>query len=476
MKGSPTSPFIIKTLVLSITYYRQFTFRKLNMRRLIPILMLALCVTSTFAQVKVAPLDIKQRTLPNGLKVVSVRDTTNPTVSIHMWYDVGGKNDPVGRSGFAHLFEHLMFKSTQNMPNEKMDRLTEDVGGFNNASTWPDFTNYFEVVPSNHLEVLLWAEADRMVNLNVNEENFQSERKVVQEEYRQRVLDPPYGRLYWYLDDITFQKHPYRRGVIGDLEQLEAATRADAEKFYKSYYRPDNAVMIVVGDFDQAQFDGWVDKYFGKIAKPSAAIARVTEVEPEWTTERRFEKFAPVVPFPATAIVYRAPKTTSPDIPALRLAASIMSGGESSRLYQSLVRTQEIAQEADMDLELNTEGGRISFIGVGAEKGTSQNLEASLLAELKKIQDQGVTAKELEKAKNQLISEAIRSRETNDGTAIAIERAVAYQGDPTAVNNEVAALQAVTAADIQRVMKQYFKDNNRVVIHYNQEKKAEGAQ
>jgi zinc protease len=360
------------------------------------------------------------------------------------------------------------------MPNEKMDRLTEDVGGFNNASTWPDYTNYYEVVPSNHLETLLWAESDRMANLNVNEANFLSERKVVQEEYRTRILDQPYGRLYWYLDDVTFQKHPYRRGVIGDLDQLEAATRADAEKFYKDFYRPDNAVLIVVGDFQQAQLDSWVDKYLGAVKKPTDSIARVTEVEPEWTTERRFEKFAPIVPFPATAIVYRAPKTTSADIPALRLAASILSGGESSRLYMALVRNQQIAQEANLDLTLNAEGGRMALIGIGAEKGTSQNLEAALLAELKKIQDSGVTAKELEKAKNQLVSEVIRERETNDGKAIAIEQAVAYQGDPKAVNKDVAELEAVTAADIQRVMKQYFKDNNRVVIYYSQEKKAEG--
>ena len=444
------------------------------MRKITPILLIAIFCASAFAQVKVAPLNIKERTLSNGLKVVSVQDNSSPTVSIHLWYNVGGKNDPVGRSGFAHLFEHMMFKATKNMPSEKLDRLTEDVGGFNNASTWPDYTNYFEVVPSNHLETLLWAEGERMVNLNVDEANFLSERKVVQEEYRTRVLDPPYGRLYWYLDDVTFQKHPYRRGVIGDLDQLEAATRSDAEKFYKEYYRPDNAVMIIVGDFEQAQLDSWVDKYFGAIKKPADAIARVTEVEPEWTTERRFEKFGPIVPFPATAIVYRAPKTTSPDIPAIRLAASILAGGESSRLYMSLVRNQQIAQEATLDLTLSAEGGRMSFIGIGAEKGTSQNLEASLLAELKKVQDSGVTAKELEKAKNQLISEAIRDRETNDGKALAIEQAVAYQGDPKAVNKDVAALEAVTAADIQRVMKQYFKDNNRVVIYYNQEKKAEG--
>lgn len=432
-----------------------------------------LLISIVGAQVKVAPLELKERTLSNGLRVVTHRDTSNPTVSIHVWYDVGGKNDPPGRSGFAHMFEHMMFKATKNMPDEKMDRLTEDVGGFNNASTWPDYTNYYEVVPSNHLEPILWAEADRMVNLNVDEKNFASEREVVKEEYRQGILAPPYGKLFWLLDDITFQKHPYRRGVIGNLEELSAATRADAEKFYRDFYRPDNAVLIVVGDFDQKELDGWIDKYFGSIPKPSGRIPRVTEVEPEWTTERRFQEFGPRVPFPATAIVYRAPRTTSPDIPALRLAASIMSGGESSRLYQSLVRDLKISQQAFLDLELNAEGGRMSLIAIGSQDGTSDNLEKALLAELKKMQDGGVTPKELEKAKNQLIAGALRARETNDGKAIAIERAITYQGSAKAVNQEVAGLQAVTAADIQRVMKQYFKDNNRAVIHYNQGKEKE---
>jgi len=445
------------------------------MRKITFAAFISLCLLITaFGQVKVAPLPIKQRTLANGLRVVSLQDNTSPTVSIHVWYDVGGKNDPPGRSGFAHMFEHMMFKATKNMPNEKMDRLTEDVGGFNNASTWPDFTNYYEVVPSNHLEPLLWAESDRMVHLNVDDTNFASERDVVKEEYRQSVLAPPYGKLFWLLDDVTFQKHPYRRGVIGDLDQLSAATRADAEAFYKTYYRPDNAVLIVVGDFDQKQLDSLVDKYFGRIPKPSGTIPRVAEVEPEWTTERRVNEFGPRVPFPATAIVYRAPRTNSPDIPALRIAAAILSGGESSRMYMSLVRNLQIAQQADLDLELNTEGGRMSLLAIGAEKGTSQNLEAALLAELKKIQDGGVTAQELEKAKNQLVASSIRARETNDGKAIAIERAVAFLGDPTAVNREVSDIQAVTAADVQRVMKQYFKDNNRVVIYYNQAKAAEG--
>jgi zinc protease len=423
---------------------------------------------ASFGQIKVQPIDLKERTLYNGLRIVTVQDNSNPTVSIHVWYDVGGKNDPPGRSGFAHMFEHMMFKATKHMPDEKFDRLTEDVGGFNNASTWPDFTNYYEVVPSNHLERLLWAEADRMVNLNVDDKSFASERDVVKEEYRQGVLAPPYGKLFWLMDDKTFEKHPYRRGVIGNLDELGAATRADAEAFYKTFYRPDNAVLIVVGDFEKKQADAWIDKYFGSIAKPSGSIPRVTEVEPAWTQERRYNEFGPRVPFPAIAIVYQAPKTTNPDIPAIRLAESILSGGASSRLYQSLVREQQIAQQANLDLELNAEGGRMSFVGIGSEKGTSENLEKAWLAELEKIQKDGVTDKELQKAKNGYIAGSIRFRETNDGKAILIERAVAYNGDPNAVNRELDTIQAVTPADIKRVMNQYFKPNNRVVINYSQ--------
>ena len=445
------------------------------MRRITPILLIAILCTSAFAQVKVPPLDIKQRTLQNGLRIVSVRDNTSPTVSIHVWYNVGSKDDPQGRSGFAHMFEHMMFKSTKNMPSEKLDRLTEDVGGFNNASTYDDFTNYFEVVPSNHLEPLLWAEADRMVNLNVDEANFVSERDVVKEEFRQRILANPYGLLFGqYLEKYSFKVHPYRRPGIGNLDELQAATPKDANEFYKLYYRPDNAVLIVVGDFEQKQFDGWIDKYFGGIPKPTGSIPRVTAVEPERTAEERYVTTAPNVPFPATAITYLAPPSKSSDVPALKVADKIFSAGESSRLYQSLVYRQKIAQQATFLPDIRVERGLLYMYAIASEGKTADVLEKALLAELKLIQDKGVTEDELAKAKNQLITEAIQNRESNDGKALTIERAIAYLGDPNAANNEVALLQAVTVADVQRVMKKYFKQNNRVVIHYIEAKKAEG--
>lgn len=434
-------------------------------------LVFALALSQTaFGQVKILPLNIKQRTLPNGLKVVSLRDTSSPTVSVHVWYSVGSKDDPQGRSGFAHMFEHMMFKSTKNMKSEMMDRLTEDVGGYNNASTWDDFTNYYEVVPSNYLESLLWAEADRMVNLNVDEANFNSERDVVKEEFRQRILANPYGMLFGqYLEKLSFTTHPYKRPGIGNLEELSAATPQDANEFYQMFYRPDNAYLIVVGDFNQAQFDAWVNKYFGRIQRPTDAVGRVTQVEPDRTAEKRHMMTAPNVPFPAVAITYLAPPSKSADIPALRVAEMILSNGESSRLYQELIYKQQIAQDAGFSADIRVDKGLLYFYAIASEGKTPDVLEKSLLAELAKIQSAPVTANELAKAKNQLITRTLQEREQNDGKAIAIERAVAYMGNPNAVNTDIQKLQAVTIADVQRVMKKYFTDKNRVVIYYQQE-------
>lgn len=436
-------------------------------------LLVGLITFTAFGQLTVPPMPIKERTLSNGLRIVTLQDNSNPTVAIRVWYNVGGKNDPPGRSGFAHMFEHMMFKSTKNMPNEKMDRLTEDVGGYNNASTWPDFTNYFEVVPSNHLERILWAEADRMVNLNVDDANFNSERDVVKEEYRQGVLANPYGRLFQLTDSLSYQKHPYRRGVIGNLEELDAATPKDAEKFYQAFYRPDNAVLIVVGDFDEKNLTTWVDKYFSPIAKPSSSIDRVTDTEPDWTKERRYKEYGPIVPFPATAITFLAPSSRHVDVPALQIAEVILSGGESSRLYVELVRNQKISQQASLRTDIRVDRGLLTFLAIASDTGTSEMLEKSILAEIKKMQDTAVLPRELEKAKNQLISSIIRQRETNDGRAGLIENSLAYLGDPRGVNTIISKLQAVTAADIQRVMRTYMKEDSQVVIYYNQEPKTE---
>src|SRR5919112_741628 len=415
------------------------------------------------AQTKVPPINFKERALANGMKVYTVQDKSSPTVSIQVWYKVGSKDDPEGRSGFAHLFEHLMFKSTKNMKDEMMDRLTEDVGGWNNASTSDDVTNYYEVVPSNYLETLLWAEADRMSSLNVTEKNFPSERDVVKEEFNTGVLAPPYGRLFYAIDKLSFEVHPYKRPTIGSKEDLDAATLEDVRAFHKTFYRPDNAVLIVVGDFEQQQLDGWVDKYFGR-------IPRVSVKEPERTAEKRFDERGPNVPLPAVALTYLAPPVSSPDADALRVAESILSNGESSRLYQSLVYTQQVAVEAFGSANLRQDTGIFVLGAILSGDKKPADAEAALLAELKRMQAEPVTKAELDKAVNQLVANALRERQTNSGKAFALARAAVLLGDPSLVNRDIEKLQAVTVADVQRVMKKYFTDSNRVVITYQAEK------
>jgi len=415
----------------------------------------------------IAPLKYRQRALGNGLTVISLENRRSPTVAIQVWYHVGGKDDPPGRSGFAHLFEHIMFKSTKNQKNENFDRLTEDVGGANNAFTEEDVTVYHETVPSNYLEPLLWAEADRLANLSVNDANFVSERAVVEEEFRTSVLASPYGRLEeLYVDQNSFVAHPYKRGVIGSIADLDSATIEDVRKFHEMYYRPDNATLIVTGDFDPAQLDAWVDKYFGRIAKPAGGIPRVMVTEPARTKEARFNTTGPNVPLPATAITFLVPPRKSDDADALRVAEVILGHGESSRMNQSLVYRQQIASSAGARADLRDDAGLFGLTIITAGGKSADDAEKAALAELEKLKTEPVSAAELDKARNILLSSVLHRRETAEGQAFALGEAAVRFGDPERANTDIARLQAVTAAEVQRAAQKYFTAENRVVIRY----------
>jgi zinc protease len=418
-----------------------------------------------FAQTRMPQLKFTDRTLPNGMRVLSAPDHSSPTVAIHVWYHVGSKDDPNQRSGFAHLFEHIMFKSTKNMKSEMMDRLTEDVGGFNNAFTSDDVTVYFEVVPSNYLETLIWAEADRLSGLNVDDANFKSERDVVKEEYRQSVLAPPYGKFFYLLQQKSFVAHPYQRPTIGSIEDLDAASLENVQAFHATYYRPDNATLVVVGDFDPKQLDAWVDKYFAPIPKPNKPLPRVNTKEPARQKEIRLTEHGSN-DLPAVGLTYIAPRQADPDADALRVADAILSAGESSRLYNALVYTQQLAVEADSNFESREDVSLFVLLAVLSEGKKVEDAEKSLLTEIKKLQDAPVSAAELEKAKNQIITDQLRQRETSNGKALALGEAAVLLGDPARVNTDLARLQAVTAADVQRVMKKYLTDENRLVLYY----------
>jgi zinc protease len=438
---------------------------RISTRLILSACLLAILQIAGLAQTRMPQLKFTDRTLPNGLRVLSAPDHASPTVAIQVWYHVGSKDDPDKRSGFAHLFEHIMFKSTKNMKSEMMDRLTEDVGGFNNAFTADDVTVYFEVVPSNYLETLIWAEADRLSGLNVDDANFKSERDVVKEEFRQSVLAPPYGRFFYLLQEKSFVEHPYKRPGIGSIEDLDAASLKDVQDFHSTFYRPDNATIVVVGDFDPKQLDAWVDKYFASIPKPDRPLPRVQVKEPPRKSESRVTGYGSN-DLPAVGLTYLTPRQADPDSDALRVVDAILSAGESSRLYNALVYTQQLAAEVDASADVREDVSLFYIIGILSEGKKPEDVEKSLLAEIKKLQDTPVSAAELDKAKNQIITDQLRQRETSNGKAQALGEAAVLLGDPNRVNTDLDKLQAVTAADVQRVMKKYFTDANRMVLYY----------
>ncbi len=423
-------------------------------------------------QIAVAPLNFTERTLPNGLKVYAIRDTSTANVSVQVWYDVGSKDDPAGKSGFAHMFEHLMFKGTKNLVDEQMDRLTEDVGGYNNASTASDYTNYFEVVPANHLERLLFAEADRMASLVVDEKVFASERDVVKEELRSRVLAQPYGKLFYvYFPNISYSVHPYARPGIGSIEDLDAATIGDIRAFHATYYRPDNAVLVVAGNFDPAQLDKWVDQYFAPIAKPDRPIPRVTVAEPPRTTAVRKTVYEANTPLPAVLLSYQLPPDNHPDLPALTVLDGILSGGENSRLYRNLVYRDQLVVQADTFLDSRQSTGAYAMYAILAGGKSAEDGEQGLRREIAELRDTPVSAAELAEAKNEILTSALKSRETAEGKASTLAASIIVSRDPKAADQQLAAIARVTAADVQRVARQYLGDNQSAALTYLPEAK-----
>lgn len=418
--------------------------------------------------------------LRNGLQVVVLPDEVRGagTAAVQLWYRVGGKDDPPGRSGFAHLFEHLMFKRTRHLADEAFDRLTEDVGGQNNAFTTEDATAYLNVVPSNHVERLLWAEAERMSQLQVTETQLRSERAVVEAEFRQKVLVDPYGRLFHGMAAAFWQVHPYRHPVIGRVEDLNAASLDDVRRFQATFYRPDNATLVVAGDVDPVRVDAWVDRHFGPLTSPDAAVPRVTVREPRRRHDQRTTLTAPQVPAPAVALLWQAPGAAHADAAALRVVAALLGGGDSSRLAVGMVERSQLAQSAGFGADLHTDGGMLSAWAiaagpavVGADAQLDPRLpvlEAALLRGVHRLARGRIPIGELDKVRTQLLTEALVARQTAEGRALALGWAVVQRQDAQAADVALAQLQAVRAEDVQRVLRQHVLGAHPVALRYVQ--------
>jgi zinc protease len=416
--------------------------------------------------ISVPPLPFKHMTLPNGLEVYTVEDHKSPTVAVQVWYHVGSKDDPANRSGFAHLFEHMMFKGNDHLAADAFEDLTENIGGENNAFTADDVTVYHEVVPSNYLNPILWAEAERMSSLALNDKNFASERDVVKEEYRQRVLANPYGEFFLDIDRKSFAVHPYKRPGIGNLAELDASKLPEVRAFHSTFYRPDNATLIVVGDFNQEELDGWIKKYFGAVTKPSKKIPRVTAKEPPRKEDRLEKTYSAKAPLPAIAITYLAPSVRSKDAPALTVAEEILSGGSSSRLYQALVYEQQVVQSISCGADLHEDLGLFVFRAILSSGKPVEVAKKSLTDQIDSVLKDGVTEAELAKAKNRLLASKLLERETSNGKANALGEAAVIYGDAARVNTDLAMVQAVTTAQIKEVLNKYISGKKKVVIEY----------
>jgi zinc protease len=417
-------------------------------------------------QIGIAPLVFKHTALQNGLEVYTVEDHKSPTVAVQVWYHVGSKDDPNGRSGFAHLFEHMMFKGNEHLAPDAFEQLTENIGGENNAYTAADVTVYHEVIPSNYLEPIIWAEAERMSSLALNDSNFASERDVVKEEYRQRILANPYGEFHMEATKKSFAVHPYKRPGIGSIEELDASKLPEVQAFHATFYRPDNATLVVVGDFNQEQLDGWIKKYLGEVKKPSGKIPRVTVKEPPRKQDRTERSYSAKAPLPAIAFTYLAPSVRSEDNPALSIADEILSGGESSRLYRSLVYEQQVVQSVSSNADLREDLGLLSFSAVLATGKSVEEAEKSLAQQIDNVLKNGVTDAEVAKAKTRFLTGKLLGLETNNGKASALAEAAVVYGDANRVNTELAKLQAVTAKQVKDVLNKYLAGKKKVVIEF----------
>ena len=427
-------------------------------------LALSMAAQEMTKEVRPPKLVFTTHTLPNGLQVVLLENHEVPVINLQVWYHVGSKDERPGRTGFAHLFEHLMFKGSAHVATEEHSRIIESVGGFDNAETGDDTTNYYETFPSNYLERVLWLEADRMGSLDVDEANFKSEREVVKEERRVRVENQPYGYLQEDLRAAAFAVHGYHHTPIGSIDDLNKATIEDVRKFHDTYYKPNNATLVVVGDFNSEQALAWVNKYFDGIPASAKPVPRLDTPEPTQTEENIVKKSYSNTPLPAIVIGYKIPALYAPDSYPLNLAANILAGGESSRLYQTLVYKQQIAVEATGFGNFSEDPNLFWAYAIMNEGHTTNEGEKAIEGVLDGLKTQAVDAKEMEKAKNQEISSVILGRDTDEEKAVALASAAVFGKNADLVNSDLERYLKVTPEDIQRVARQYFVPQHATVL------------
>jgi zinc protease len=426
---------------------------------------------ATASSVKLPYTEIHEVKIDNGLRALIVETHEAPVIDVQVWYHVGSKNEVSGKTGFAHLFEHLMFDGTRNVGSNQFSDYIIRSGGTDNAYTTEDTTVFWATVPNNMLPVVLWLEADRMRNLEINEKVFNNERQIVEEERRLRFDNPPYGTVVETLYEHAYTVHPYRHATIGSMEDLNHASIGDIQNFYDTYYTPNNATLVIVGDVDWHQAAVDVQKYFGAVKEGSAPRPSTIPEEPAQTAER-VVKLNLDVALPAFVEGYHMPADGTPDAYPLRLASKILSDGESSRIYTRLIYDKQIAVQAQSSGNF-TEDPNLFFVFAVMNGGHSPaEGETQVEAELSRLKTQLVSAADLEKAQNMILRDFILSRQTSQSRADELGYAAVVLKDPELVNTELQRFLAVTPQDIERVARKYFVPENKTLVEVYPKKEA----
>lgn len=433
------------------------------MKQLILILGFLGCYGMTFGQLN--NIDFEKYTLDNGLKVILHKDNSTPIVAVSVMYHVGSKNENPERTGFAHFFEHLLFEGSENIGRGEYSKFVEEAGGTLNANTSMDRTYYYEILPSNQLELGLWLESERMFQAKVDNIGIETQRQVVKEERRQRIDNQPYGSILEETMGRAFKIHPYKWPVIGYMEHLDAAEEKDYVNFYHDFYVPNNAILSIAGDIDIKQAKEWIDKYFGTIPMSTKPVYRPNVVEPPLGGEVR-DTVYDNIQLPAVVMAYRIPAANTDDYYAVSMLGTLMSNGKSSRLNKKLVDEDQKALFAG-NFPLNLEDPGVSLVfAICSMDADVLDVENIITAEMNRVKNEIIGDEEFEKLRNQIENDFVSSNSTMAGIAESLANYEMYYGDANLINTELQRYLSVTKADIRNAARKYFNNENRVVLHY----------
>jgi zinc protease len=408
-------------------------------------------------------LDYTMTTLPNGMKVVFLEDHSTPIVHTEVWYHVGSKNEKPGRTGFAHLFEHMMFKGSKNVEPEGHPSWISSIGGQSNAYTTEDATVFWQTTPAQYLPLVLWLEADRLASLRINEDVFKKEREVVKEERRMRIDNQPYGRLNELIYNQAFTVHPYKHPTIGSMVDLEAASVDDVRDFFHTYYVPSNATVVIVGDFETKEAQELVNRYLARVPKSDRPVPRDIPREPPQTKERRLT-LEENWPLPAVVVAHHITFDGDPDSYPLHIASKVLSDGQSSRIYRKLVYEKQLALAAFGGGNIIEDPNLFYAVAIVQPGHTPEETIDALIAELDRLRHEPISPGELQQAKNQFARDYMFGRESNKDKASQLGHAAVIHNDIRTADGEFDIFMNITQADVQRVAQKYFTPENRLVM------------